>query len=549
MPLHRTKAPGRIHQGLGTGGLVLLLAGAPLVAQAPSWEELETRRARLAGIDIRIHDVFDPARPKENHWLGRTANFLHIETREQVVGRELLFRPGEEVSVRKIRETERNLRTFRFLKDAWIEPRVDETGAVHAVVHTQDAWTLKASAGFTQVGGQRDFGFTLHEANFLGLGKDLTLAHEKTPERSTDTVKYLDRQFLGSAWTLATRFQVLSDGRTRALDLTRPYRDLDTPWSLSFRAESWDILQSVYHLEQTAYAFRFRRESAQLGGSWAVAVSDGRAQRLGAGLDLKRSRFGPLQRLDAGSLPPPALLDRRLQGLHVSWSLYEERFQTFRDLAGMTHPEDYNQGWEAALQLGSHLKGLGSDVASPFLLASASKGWVPGAASLLLFRAQGEGRRESGHWLDASASASFTAYHQGFRAQTQAAYLQVDAVHRPDPEKLLYLGGMDGLRGYGNHLLLGDRRWMASLEERLTTPLNWMGILQLGFVVYADAGAIRRRDTGAWSRTYVDLGGGLRLGNLKSSIGRVFLLTIAYPLVRDPGTDHHQFVLGNLVKF
>jgi hypothetical protein len=215
----------------------------------------------------------------------------------------------------------------------------------------------------------------------------------------------------------------------------------------------------------------------------------------------------------------------------------------------MTHPEDYNQGWEAAVALGSYLKGLGSDVASPFFQAGVAKGWVPGAASLLLFRAQGEGRRECGHWLDASASASFTAYHQGFRAQTQAAYLQVDAVHRPDPEKLLYLGGMDGLRGYGNHLLLGDRRWMASLEERITTPVNWLGILQLGFVLYADAGAIRRSDSGAWSRTYVDVGGGLRLGNLKSSIGRVFLITIAYPLVRDPGTDHHQFVLGNLVKF
>jgi hypothetical protein len=68
-------------------------------------------------------------------------------------------------------------------------------------------------------------------------------------------------------------------------------------------------------------------------------------------------------------------------------------------------------------------------------------------------------------------------------------------------------------------------------------------------VVYADGGAIHRTDTGRWSRTYVDVGGGLRLGNLKSSVGRVFLLTIAYPLVRDPGTEHHQFVISDVVKF
>jgi hemolysin activation/secretion protein len=125
----------------------------------------------------------------------------------------------------------------------------------------------------------------------------------------------------------------------------------------------------------------------------------------------------------------------------------------------------------------------------------------------------------------------------------------VDAVHRPDPQNHLYLGGLDGLRGYGNHLWLGDRRWMISLEERVTTQLNLLGILQLGFVIYADAAAIRRVDTGQWSRTYLDVGGGFRLGNLKSSFGGVFLVTVAIPLVKDPWTDRYQVVVGDLVRF
>jgi hypothetical protein len=417
------------------------------------------------------------------------------------------------------------------------------------VVHTLDAWTLKVSGGFSQVGGQRDFGFAIQEANLLGFGKDLTLAHEKTPERSIETLSYQDRQFLGSQWTLATRYQVLSDGKTRFLQFSRPYRGLETPWSVTVRAESSDVEQSIYNLGQTAYTFRSRWESALVEGSWAAAVTGGRAVRVGAGLDLKRTRFGPLQTLTAGSLPAPLQVNRRLQGLHLSWGLAEDHFRAFRDLAGMTHPEDFNLGWDLNLSLGSYLKGLGSEVDSPFFQAGLAKGWAAGETGLLLFRSQAEGRREAGGWLDASAKATFTAYHQGFRNQTQAAYLELDVVQRPEPEKLLYLGGMDGLRGYGNHLLLGDRRWMASLEERYTTSYNWLGLLQLGFVAYADAGALRRSDTGAWSRTYVNVGGGLRLGNLKSSIGRVFLITVAFPLVRELGTDRHQVVVGNIVKF
>jgi hypothetical protein len=527
-----------------------LLAGLPLAAQGgPTWEELEARQARIASVDIRIGDVFDLSSPHEDHWIGRMANVLHIQTREQVVRRELLFAPGDPVEARLIRETERNLRSFRFFKDAWIEPQVDEAGAVHAVVHTRDAWTLKGSVGFTQVGGQRDFGFSLHEANLLGFGKDLTLAHERTPERSIDTVHYLDRQILGTSWTLESRYQALSDGKTRFLELAKPYRGLETPWSMTFRASSSDATQSVYNQEQVAYAFHSRQAGALVEGSLATDPVDERVFRMGGGLDLRESRYGSIQTLEAGGLPAPHLRDRVLRGVHATWSLFEDYFRTFRDLAGMTHAEDYNLGWEATINLGTHLRTLGSDVNSPFLLLRTSKGWTPGEASLLLLRAKAEGRHEAGGWQDASLNFSLAVYHQGFRAQTQAAYVQVDAVLRPEPENDLYLGGLEGLRGYGNHLLLGDRRWLASLEERINTSYDWLGILRLGFVVYADAGAIRRADTGAWSRTYVDVGGGLRLGNLKSSTGRVFLLTVAYPLVRDPGTEHHQFIISDIVKF
>lgn len=544
---HR-RAPGRL-RGL-RAGLAACLFGCALAAQAPpSWEDLEARQAPIAAIEFRIHEIFDPSHPHEKHWVGRLANLLHIETREQVVRRELLFRPGEVVNARLIHETERNLRAFRFLKDAWIVPEVDEAGAVRAVVHTRDAWTLKGSAGFSQVGGQRNFGFSVHEANFLGFGKDLMLAHEKTPERSTDTLVYRDRQFLASPWTLGARYQSLTDGQTRFLEVARPYRSLETPWSLTFSAESSDTVQSIYNLGLTAYAFRSRWDTALAEGSWAWSADGDRAIRLGGGFDLKRTEFGPVQTLDAGLLPAPPLRGRRLTGLHLTWALFEARFRTYRDLAGVVHPEDYNLGWDAQLRVGSFLGGLGGDGTSPFFRASLAKGWAPGAGNLLLFQALSSARHDADGWQDGLANASLTAYHQGLPYQTQAAYLQVDATHRPDPDKVLYLGGIDGLRGYGNHLLLGDRRWMASVEERILTTYDWLGILQLGFVVYADAGAIRRTDTGAWSRTYVDVGGGLRLGNLKSSIGRVLLMTVAYPLVREPGMDHHQFVVGNLVKF
>lgn len=532
-------------------GMAALLVSVAATAQqgTPTWEELERKGARLASIEYRLGDVFDPARPHEDHWLGRVVNVLHIETRERVIRREVPLRAGDAVNARGIHEIERALRSFRFLKDAVIEPRIDEAGAVHAVVRTQDAWTLKASVSFSQVGDQRALGFTLREANLLGLGKYLTLRHEKEPERSTDTLLYTDRQFLGSDWTLNSRYQALSDGKTRMLDLTRPYRRLDTPWSMAFHLSASDSIETIYNQQRAAYAFGARRDDLRLGGSWAASVTNSRAIRLGGGLELKRTRFGDPQVLEAGSLPTGTPPDRNLRGVHVAWSLAEDRFRPYRDMASMTHTEDFNLGWEAKVEFGGYLKALGSDVNAPFLRASASKGWAPAPPTLLLLETQWEARLEPGGWQDGRVNGTFKAYYQGFPMQTQAALVQVDAVHRPDPQNHLYLGGLDGLRGYGNHLWLGDRRWMISLEERVTTQLNLLGILQLGFVIYADAAAIRRVDTGQWSRTYLDVGGGFRLGNLKSSFGGVFLVTVAIPLVKDPWTDRYQVVVGDLVRF
>ena len=73
------------------GALVVL--AMPLQAARPArpWQALEARRAAIGKVEIEIIDVFDLARPDENTWVGRTANHLHMSTREAVIRRVLLF--------------------------------------------------------------------------------------------------------------------------------------------------------------------------------------------------------------------------------------------------------------------------------------------------------------------------------------------------------------------------------------------------------------------------------------------------------------------------
>ena len=84
---------------------------------------------------------------------------------------------------------------------------------------------------------------------------------------------------------------------------------------------------------------------------------------------------------------------------------------------------------------------------------------------------------------------------------------------------------------------------------RLLTEQRWWGLVRLGFDAFADVGAIRQMNDLGWSRSYSDVGLGLRLGTLKSSLGRVIFLSVAAPLNREPYQSRLQFTVGNVVRF
>ena len=90
---------------------------------------------------------------------------------------------------------------------------------------------------------------------------------------------------------------------------------------------------------------------------------------------------------------------------------------------------------------------------------------------------------------------------------------------------------------------------MLSCDYRMLTEQRWGGLIRLGFAAFADVGSIRQFDGLGWSRAYSDAGLELRLGNLRSSLGRVILLSIGVPLNREPYQSRFQFTIGNTMQF
>lgn len=531
--------------------LFTLAVLAPFAARGeePTWEELQARGTTLAGIEVQVTDVFDLGKPSENHWVGHAANFVHIETRKVVVARELLFRAGDKVDARLIRETERNLRALEFVREARIVPEGLHDGKAWARVEVQDAWSLKAGLKFSHAGGSTTWRFRLHEVNLLGYGKQLILGYQKDPERTTKELAYVDPQFLGTRWVLEANYQDLSDGSSKLFRLERPYFSLDTPYSLGIKGATQESVLTLYNHGEAVYAYPERHNSADLFGSWAYAIRDRTAFRAGITLRSRDDSYGSQFVYRPGWLPEPDVQDRRFRGVMATWGMVQDRYGTFEDLAGVRRIEDYNMGWDLYAGLGYYAENMGSQENAPFGEAQVKKGWRFGDDTLVLLDSWVQGRKQGDGWHDALTRTELTLYNQSLPRQTLAADLYGVYSTRPDPENWVYLGGPDGMRGYTDHFLAGDRRWVFSVEDRVITDWSLWGLLQVGFVGYADVGAIRRFDTGDWSKTYADVGVGLRFGNLKSAFGRVIQVTVAAPLVREPGMDRYLIVVGNVVRF
>jgi len=553
MPLPTLRMPATCLVLAATAMALPLLAARP-AKSAPAarpWNALEARKATIGSIEVVIGDVFDLSKPEENIWIGRLADHLHASTREGVIRGILLFKEGDPVRARRIYETERLLRALAFVKDARIVPVVGADGVVVARVEVRDAWTTQVNAGFSSVGGQRSMNLGVTEKNFLGTGKSVGFAVSKDHERRTWDLSYADPQVLGSRWTAAVEDQYLSDGTVRSLKLERPFFALDTPWSATLDMGQKHTSLYLYDQSTTVYQAPFIQDEVRVAGAVALHEAGDRVWRGGLAFDRQDTHYGAIVATGTSPSPllPPLLVDRRLRGPGVILSTQKDAFDTFYDLLGMDTPEDYNQAWNGSLTVGSYRRALGSSMNAPFFDLQANNGWSASSEDLTLLTVAAGGRLNTTGLENGQLNLALTQYRKLTSNQILAGFAAVDLGCRLDPESWYYLGGDQGLRGFPNQLRAGDARWLTSIDYRLLTDQRYWGIFRLGYSAFIDAGAIRQMDGRGWSRPYSDAGIGLRLGNLKSSLGRVVLLSVAVPLTRERDQARVQFTVGNTMRF
>jgi hypothetical protein len=546
-------------------------------ATEPTWAQLEAQAARVGTIRVVVGNVFNPEQPLENNVLYRTVNRLHVLTREHVIERALLFKPGDRVRASIIEESERLLRRKRFLNSVQIVPmnaapdsagNADAGRVVDIEVRTRDTWSLDASAQFSRAGGASALSARLKDFNFLGTGAALSYERNSTVERSGQLWELRDEQLLGSWVTLQLSHGTYSDGHRTVALVERPFYALDTRWALGVQALDHERVDTVYAAGLASTAFGRRERVLDVYGGWSQGRVNGWVQRAVVGISGSDDRYTAAPDRRA---PDRLASDERLVGPYLRYAWIEDRFATLSNRNVMGRPESFPLGLAAQVQVGLASRALGSTHDARLVVASISRGFTPAPEHTVLASAgasaqhdraglrrtraalklQYFGAQASGPFgLAGGVSPTITPESTSFQWLLYASST-LETLSKPNPNETMTLGGDNGLRGYPLRFQNGQRRALFTLEERVYTDWYLWQIFRVGGAVFVDVGRAWGGEalntaTPGW---LANAGLGMRFVNTRAAFANVLHLDVAVPWRAAPTVKRVQWSLNTRVSF
>lgn len=397
-------------------------------------------------------------------------------TREWLVRRFLLLRPGQPCDEQRRTESERILRAQPYISDAAIRAVADSAGGIRLVVETVDEILLYAEAwGFRGVPA----GIELGTGNMLGTGRTVRFTSEFGRGGALGGgIRLRETQLLGRPIILDAVFSHRPLVRTRRLVIERPFLT-------NFQRDAWftTIDDDIRY-----YTFRdpvirdvsleYRRLRWEVSFTRQVAPPDG---RLVLGFTMQGERADGVRTVLIRENGPVAVAtpdplqrygDFSSARMGPTVGLRHYRFLPVRGLGALSATEDVPLGVDLfasvlegipAWQRGGHDRRV----------QLSSAGAVGSPATLLRWRATGSWTSPRGTALPAQwATAARTSLsRQRGTGDRLALVAEATTLHRERlPAQLTFRGDEDGLIGWRSTNLGGSRRFLIGVEQRQRVP-------------------------------------------------------------------------------
>ncbi len=353
---------------------VLARRGTKLVV-APEGKTIE-------GIDIEVLNIIEQRDPAPNF-----LNWFHANSRDYVISREVLLRPGDDYDQQLVDESQRNLRGLRQLSLVLCVPvQGSRPDAVRLLVIVKDVWSLRLNSDFRFKAGQLEYLFLQpSEENLLGTHRRVAGAFTYKPDTIAVGARFVDPRMASSRYQWSADANIIinqstgkPEGSYGFVTYGLPLYSLRQKWGwgadIQWRSEVTrrfvGVTLATYDADLTPEddAIPYVYDTDILKGRIAVTRSFGYEVKhdLQLGMEASRSayRTGDLagynpiavSQFENEALP---VSDTRI-GPYLQYHLHMNSFWTLLDVETMGLQEDYRLGPELYLRAYPVIEPLGS---------------------------------------------------------------------------------------------------------------------------------------------------------------------------------------------
>lgn len=492
--------------------------------------ELVDENARFNGfhgvivdsIIIDNRNIYDTSDPEFDNFLFKSINRFHVKTARVVIEREILLEIGQPFDSTLASETERNLRRWLLVYDAWVKPSFLPNGHLKVVVTTIDQWTLNAGLDYAREGNDKRIRIGLTEKNLAGYNLRLSGYYvDDSREGEYFEGSFSDSRLFGHPLQVLLAYNDNPKSKVRSLLVKKPFYNLAQNWAaaglVSVNKGRQDYYQSdslvgLTYYNQDFFDSEIRYRFGDSYNKKSIAL-------------LYQYKYETNQSYGLPDFHQNTAVDTLYHRLGLELLYEKYRYYKGVNFDGIDYTEDIILGRFLSL---AYKRAYRSDFKSVYyykidLLMS----YYTKLSDLMLFS-----RFEQNYWFDGShqlrkfSQLLLSGYIKPDRSLLFAGQLKFTQDKIDSGLENLFLGGETGIRGYDTYYRSGDNRLVANFETRLVSPLKIL-TARFGAVAFVDAGRIwKGEDNFEWDDFSFSYGLGLRIGfeNSTQNIVRIDLV-------------------------
>lgn len=218
------------------------------------------RNIKIVTLDpFGYSDTDTTAQP--SNWSLRTGNRLHLKTKEFAIKNLLLFKKNSPYNSFSIKESERIIRSQRFVNRVTISEELisNSSDSVDVYIRVLDSWSTVPKF---EVSNSR-FSVGLNENNFFGSGQqfDYRFTNRFTDGKNANNLAYTIPNIKNTFIKTKLKYQTdLDNNYTKSIDIERPFYSSLTKWAggifleQQFRKDTLQGLDLIYEKQNFKYS-------------------------------------------------------------------------------------------------------------------------------------------------------------------------------------------------------------------------------------------------------------------------------------------------------